>query len=252
MSAILEVSNVTKRFGGLLAVSEVSFSIAEGEILGLIGPNGAGKTTLFNIVNGVYKADQGTIRFAGEDITGHSPDKVVHRGLARTHQIVKPLNDLSLLDNVTVGACFGREYLDLNAARAVAQEVLRQVGLGDRVNLMARSLTIAGKKRLEVARALAAKPKLLLLDEVLAGLNPTEITQMIELVRKIRDSGISVFMIEHLMQAIMSLSDRIVVLNLGRKLAEGRPDEVVHNSDVIDAYLGFPDIVDKLTRSAQA
>ena len=249
MSALLEVRAVTKRFGGLLAVSEVSFSLAEGEILGLIGPNGAGKTTLFNIVNGVYKADQGTIAFAGKDITRISPDKVVHRGLARTHQIVKPLNDLTLLDNVTVGACFGREYLDLKAARAVALEVLQQVGLGDRVNIMARSLTIAGKKRLEVARALAAKPKLLLLDEVLAGLNPTEIAQMIDLVRKVRDSGISVFMIEHLMQAIMSLSDRIVVLNLGRKLAEGRPDEVVHNSDVVEAYLGFPDIVDKLTRT---
>jgi branched-chain amino acid transport system ATP-binding protein len=249
MNPILEVRGVSKRFGGLLAVSDVSFSLAEGEILGLIGPNGAGKTTLFNIVNGVYGADQGTITFAGKDITGISPDKVVHLGLARTHQIVKPLNDLTLLDNVTVGACFGREYLDLKAARAAALEVLQQVGLGDRASMMARSLTIAGKKRLEVARALAAKPKLLLLDEVLAGLNPTEIAQMIELIRKIRDGGISVFMIEHLMQAIMSLSDRIVVLNLGRKLAEGRPDEVVHNADVVEAYLGFPDIVDKLTRT---
>jgi branched-chain amino acid transport system ATP-binding protein len=169
--------------------------------------------------------------------------------LARTHQIVKPLNDLTVLDNVTVGACFGREYLDLAAARKVASEVLQQVGLGDRSSLLARSLTIAGKKRLEVARALAAKPKLLLLDEVLAGLNPTEVALMIELVRKIRDSGVSVLMIEHLMQAIMSLSDRIVVLNLGRKLAEGPPDEVVHNSDVVECYLGFPDIVDKLTKA---
>jgi len=249
MNSILEVRRVTKRFGGLVAVSEVSFSITEGEILGLIGPNGAGKTTLFNVVNGVYKADQGTITFSGKDITGSSPDRVVHLGLARTHQIVKPLNELTLLDNVTVGACFGSEYLNLNAARAVALEVLRQVGLGDRANMLARSLTVAGKKRLEVARALAAKPKLLLLDEVLAGLNPTEIVQMIELVQKIRDGGISVFMIEHVMQAIMSLSDRIVVLNLGRKLAEGRPDEVAHNPDVVEAYLGFPDIVDKLTRT---
>ena len=249
MNSLLEVRGVSKRFGGLLAVSDVSFSLAEGEILGLIGPNGAGKTTLFNVVNGVYKADGGTISFLGEDITGDSPDKVVHLGLARTHQIVKPLNDLTLLDNVIVGACFGREYLDLKAARKVALEVLQQVGLADRANIQARSLTIAGKKRLEVARALAAKPKLLLLDEVLAGLNPTEIALMIDLVRKIRDGGVSVFMIEHLMQAIMSLSDRIVVLNLGRKLAEGRPDEVVHNSDVVEAYLGFPDIVDKLTRT---
>jgi branched-chain amino acid transport system ATP-binding protein len=249
MSSLLEVRGVSKRFGGLLAVSDVSFSLAEGEILGLIGPNGAGKTTLFNVVNTVYKADGGTIRFAGKDITGSSPDKVVHLGLARTHQIVKPLNDLTLLDNVTVGACFGRQYLDLKAARAVALEVLQLVGLADRAEMIARSLTIAGKKRLEVARALAAKPKLLLLDEVLAGLNPTEVALMIDLVKKIRDGGVSVFMIEHLMQAIMSLSDRIVVLNLGRKLAEGRPDEVVHNPDVVEAYLGFPDIVDKLTRT---
>ena len=247
MSTILEVRGVSKRFGGLVAVSDVSFSIDEGEILGLIGPNGAGKTTLFNVVNGVYKASQGTITFAGKDITHCSPDQVVHFGLARTHQIVKPLNELTVLDNVTVGACFGREYLDMGAARKVASEVLQRVGL-ERTDMMARSLTIAGKKRLEIARALAAKPKLLLLDEVLAGLNPTEVAAMIELVRKIRDSGISVLMIEHLMQAIMSLSDRIVVLNLGRKLAEGKPDEVVHNSDVVEAYLGFPDIVDKLTR----
>jgi branched-chain amino acid transport system ATP-binding protein len=249
MSVLLEVRGVSKRFGGLLAVSDVTFNITEGEILGLIGPNGAGKTTLFNVVNGVYKADGGSIAFLGKDITGSSPDKVVHLGMARTHQIVKPLNDLTLLDNVTVGACFGREYLDLKAARAVALEVLQRVGLGDRAAMMARSLTIAGKKRLEVARALAAKPKLLLLDEVLAGLNPTEIALMIDLVRKIRDGGVSVFMIEHLMQAIMSLSDHVVVLNLGRKLAEGRPDEVVHNPDVVEAYLGFPDIVDKLTRT---
>jgi len=249
MSALLEVHGVSKRFGGLLAVSDVTFSLAEGEILGLIGPNGAGKTTLFNVVNTVYRADGGNITFLGRDITGSSPDKVVHLGLARTHQIVKPLNDLTLLDNVTVGACFGHDYLDLKAARTVALDVLKQVGLGERVNTPARSLTIAGKKRLEVARALAAKPKLLLLDEVLAGLNPTEVAQMIDLVRKIRDSGVSVFMIEHLMQAIMSLSDRIVVLNLGRKLAEGRPEEVVHNPDVVEAYLGFPDIVDKLTRT---
>ncbi len=184
MSALLDVRGVSKRFGGLLAVSDVSFTLEEGQILGLIGPNGAGKTTLFNVVNGVYKADGGTISFLGKDITGDSPDKVVHLGLARTHQIVKPLNDLSLLDNVTVGACFGREYLDLKAARAVALEVLKQVGLADRADMMARSLTIAGKKRLEVARALAAKPKLLLLDEVLAGLNPTEVALMIDLVKK--------------------------------------------------------------------
>ena len=250
MTALLEARGVTKHFGGLLAVADVSFTLNEGEILGLIGPNGAGKTTLFNLVNGVYKSDTGTITFAGKDITGRSPDQVVHLGLARTHQIVRPLNNMSLLENVTVGACFGREYQSIRPARVTALEVLKRVGLADRANSPASSLTLAGKKRLEVARALAAKPKLLLLDEVLAGLNPTEIARMIDLVRSIRDSGISVFMIEHVMQAIMNLSDRIVVLNLGRKIAEAPPAEVVKNSDVVEAYLGFPDIVDKL-RGAQ-
>ena len=246
MTALLEVRGVNKHFGGLLAVSDVSFTLNEGEILGLIGPNGAGKTTLFNVVNGVYKADIGTITFSGKDITGCSPDQVVHLGLARTHQIVRPLGAMSVLANVTVGACFGREYQSMRAARVTALEVLERVGLASRANALASSLTLAGKKRLEIARALAAKPKLLLLDEVLAGLNPTEIALMIDLIRKIRDGGISVFMIEHVMQAIMNLSDRIVVLNLGRKIAEASPAEVVKNSDVVEAYLGFPDIRDKL------
>jgi branched-chain amino acid transport system ATP-binding protein len=246
MKPILEVRDVTKRFGGLVAVAEVSFAIGEGEILGLIGPNGAGKTTLFNVVNGVYKPDRGAVLFAGEDIRGRSPYKVVQLGLARTHQVVRPLNEMTLLENVTVGACFGREYLHLRAARTVAMEVLQRVGMADRAFMLARSLTLAGKKRLEVARALAAQPRLLLLDEVLAGLNPTEVVQMIALVRSIRDSGISVFMIEHLMQAIMSLSDRIVVLNFGRKLAEGRPQAVVEDPQVVEAYLGDADIAEKL------
>ena len=246
MTGLLEVSGVSKRFGGLLAVADVSFTLYEGEILGLIGPNGAGKTTLFNVVNGVYKSDSGTVTFGGKDITGRSPDQVVHLGLARTHQIVRPLQGMSVLENVIVGACFGREYQSMHDARATALEVLERVGLASRASSPARALTLASKKRLEVARALAAKPKLLLLDEVLAGLNPTEIAQMIDLVRSIRDSGVSVFMIEHVMQAIMNLSDRIVVLNLGRKIAEAPPAEVVQNADVVEAYLGFPDIVDKL------
>ncbi len=246
MTDLLEVRGVSKSFGGLLAVADVSFTLHEGEILGLIGPNGAGKTTLFNVVNGVYGADSGTITFSGKNITGRSPDQVVHLGLARTHQIVRPLNEMSVLENVIVGACFGREYQSMHTARATALEVLERVGLADRAHSPARALTLATKKRLEVARALAARPKLLLLDEVLAGLNPTEIALMIDLVRSIRDSGVSVFMIEHVMQAIMNLSDRIIVLNLGRKIAEAPPAEVVQNADVVEAYLGVPDIADKL------
>jgi branched-chain amino acid transport system ATP-binding protein len=250
MTALLEVQGISKRFGGLLAVGDVSFHLQQGEILGLIGPNGAGKTTLFNLVNGVYKSDGGNIIFSGKNITRSSPDQVVHLGLARTHQIVRPLNGMSVLENVTVGACFGREYQSRRTARTTALKVLERVGLANRANSPASALTLAGKKRLEVARALAARPKLLLLDEVLAGLNPTEVAQMIDLVRGIRDSGVSVFMIEHVMQAIMNLSDRIVVLNLGRKIAEAPPTEVVQNPDVVEAYLGFPDIVDKLRGSA--
>lgn len=246
MTTLLETQGVSKRFGGLQAVSDVSFTIREGEILGLIGPNGAGKTTLFNVVNGVYKPDKGKITFAGDDIAGLAPNKVVKLGLARTHQIVKPLHGLSVLDNVTVGACFGRESLGLQAAREAALDVLKEVGLAERASSPARSLTLAGKKRLEVARALAAKPRLLLLDEVLAGLTPTEVAQMIDLIRQIRERGVSVFMIEHVIEAIMKLSDRIVVLNFGQKLAEGSPPEVASDPQVIQAYLGDSEIADKL------
>ena len=246
MTALLEVHSLGKRFGGLLAVAELSFTIGEGEILGLIGPNGAGKSTAFDLINGVRRPDQGRVVLRGEDITGMVPYRVVRRGLARTHQIVQPLATMSVLENCIVGACFGREDLPLSRAEGVAREVAEFVGLTDRLGDPAGQLTIAGKKRLELARALCSRPALLLLDEVLAGLNPTEVERMIAVIRSIRDRGIAILMIEHLMQAIMGLSDRLVVLSSGRKLAEGPPAVVAANPAVIEAYLGDSSLAAKL------
>jgi branched-chain amino acid transport system ATP-binding protein len=238
MSSLLEVAKVSKRFGGVVAVRELDLRVEEGEILGLIGPNGAGKSTVFNLINGVYPPDSGRIVFRGTDITGAPTYRIARQGLARAHQIVQPLAGLTVLDNCTVGACFGRQNLSLAAARETAREVAGVVGLGGQIDVLAGQLTTGGKKRLELARALSARPHLLLLDEVLAGLNPTEIEQMIEIVRDIRQRGVAILIIEHVMRAIMSLSDRIVVLNLGAKLTEGAPREIAADPKVITAYLG--------------
>jgi branched-chain amino acid transport system ATP-binding protein len=246
MTLMLQVQNVTRRFGGLQALTDVSFDLAEGQILGLIGPNGAGKTTLFNAINGVYPPSAGHVVFRGRDITGLPPYEVARLGLARTHQVVRPLNELSVRENVTVGACFGRHHHGLAEARRVADEVMALVGLTSRASSLASSLNVAQKKRLELARALAAQPYLLLLDEVLAGLNPTEIAEMVQTVRRIRDQGITILMIEHVMHAVMNLSDTMIVLDFGEVIARGTPQEVADNPKVIEAYLGDPKLAEQL------
>lgn len=246
MKMLLEVRALSRRFGGLHAVSDLTFSIRSGEILGLIGPNGAGKSTVFNLINGVFKPHAGNIMLEGADITGHPPHRVVRYGIARTHQIVQPLVEMSVFENCTVSACFGAANCSQMAGREIARDVLGLVDLEKQADVPAGQLTIASKKRLELARALCARPSLLLLDEVLAGLNPTEIEHMIGVLRSIHMRGISILIIEHLMQAIMNISHRVVVLNYGKKLAEGSPEEVVNNADVITAYLGAPNAMDKL------
>jgi len=246
MSAILQVQGVSKSFGGLQALVNVSFDLPEGQILGLIGPNGAGKTTLFNCVNGVYPPDQGRVIFRGEDISGWKPYHVARLGLARTHQIVQPLNDLTVLENVTAGACFGHEQNSLSRARDIAEEVLISVGLADRGDAQAASLNVAQKKRLELARALAARPYLILLDEVLAGLNQVEITEMLHVLRQVHERGVTVLIIEHVMHALMNISERVVVLNYGKQISEGTPEEVANDPVVIEAYLGDPKMAARL------
>ena len=238
---ILEGRGLTRSFGGVQAVRNLDFSLEEGGILGLIGPNGAGKTTLFNLVAGVYRPQSGFIRFLGEEITGLKPFQICHRGIGRTFQIVKPFNSLTVLENLMIGARFGKsaQVIDRFDPLPIAREALEFVGLTKEKDVLCNNLNLGDKKRVELARVLATQPKLVLLDEVMAGLNPVETAQVMSLIQKMRrEKGITAFMIEHVMKAVMGISDWVLVMHHGEKIAEGTPETVVKDPVVIDAYLG--------------
>ena len=234
--AVLEARGIVRRFGGLLAVSDASLEAQPGRITALIGPNGAGKTTLFAIVAGFLRPDGGSVHFDGREITGMAPHRICRLGLVRTFQIVQPFGALSVRENIAVGA----HLHERRWARALeeAEGIARQVGMEAQLDRPAEGLTIAGRKRLELARALATRPKLLLLDEVMAGLTPTEVGEIVAVIKRIRDSGVTILLIEHVMQAVMSLSDDIYVLNQGRIIAHGAPRDIAANPQVVEAYLG--------------
>ena len=241
--SILEVRDLSKSFGGLRAVFDIKFFIQQGEIMGLIGPNGAGKTTIFNLISGVYSPDIGRVIFQSKDINHLRADKRCKFGLTRTFQVTKPFLKLTVLENVMVGAY--NHTNNREAAARQAREMLEATGLGHRANFLASTLTLEERKRLELTRALATRPVLLLLDEVMAGLNSTEVDEMIVLLRKIRDGGVTLFIIEHVMRALMQISDQIIVIHHGEKIASGQPKEVAKNQQVIEAYLGEEYVLDE-------
>jgi branched-chain amino acid transport system ATP-binding protein len=234
--SLLQGENVSKSFGGLTAVRDVSFTLAEGELLALIGPNGAGKTTLFHLISGFLRPDAGTIRYGGESLVGLRPHAICQRGMVRTFQITRPFQRLTVLENVLVGAL--ERVAHRRQAVAIADEALTLTGLSGKADQMGHGLTLADRKRLELARALATGPRVLLLDEVMSGLNPTETGRLIELIRTIHGRGVTILLIEHVMKAVMALAQRILVLNYGELIASGPPEAVVRDSRVIEAYLG--------------
>jgi len=236
---ILEVKRLLKAFGGLVAIRDLDLGVNKGEIVGLIGPNGSGKTTLFNLISGVLKPDKGEIKFEGRAITGLKPHRVCQGGIARTFQLTKPFTQMTALQNVMIGRMYGSDpVLSMRQAEEECEKILEFVGLGGKRLLVTATFGLVDRKRLEIARALATKPKLLLLDETMAGLSPTEMEDALRLVKAIGDSGITLIVVEHVMKVILDISSRLMVLNYGEKIAEGTPQEVVRNEKVVEAYLG--------------
>jgi branched-chain amino acid transport system ATP-binding protein len=237
--ALLRIEGIGKRFGGLNAVSQVSFDIRQGEIVSLIGPNGAGKTTLFNLVSGIHRVDTGAILFAGKNLVGLRPFEICQQGIGRTFQLMQSFPHMTVVENIMTSSLFGRiPKVSISESRELSEKLCEMVGIGEKKQSFPKSLTVADQKRIEIARALAINPKLLLLDEVMSGLTPSETNEAITLVRRLRDSGITIFLIEHVMRVVMGISDRVIVLHHGEKIAEGSTVEVANNPHVIEAYLG--------------
>lgn len=234
---ILRIEKVTKNFGSLIALNGVDVTVNRGDILGMIGPNGSGKTTLFNVISGIYAPASGEIRYKGQKISRRKPHSICRMGIARTFQIVQPFSQMTLLENVLIGAMYGRG-LSLSQGRDKAEEILEFVGLREKLHLIPDRITTPDRRRLELARALATEPEVILLDETMAGLTPTEIEDALQLLRRINDRGITLFIVEHVMKAVMGISERVMALHYGEKIAEGKPEEVAQNAEVIKAYLG--------------